>query len=325
MPLKRQSRSRLSNEARMHLEKVSGDLGMEFMSLAQERVYFREISKVLSRPRREVGRVEDVKLPGPAGEVPVRLYWPEGAAPEHGLAAIVYVHGGGWTVGDIETHDELVREICARTGILMCSVDYRLAPEHKFPAAVEDCCAAVRWLIEHASEIGIDPDRIGVAGESAGGNIAAGVAIAAKDDASLKLAGQFLHYPSTCVVETFTTPSRTDLGGDGSFYPSMAQINVVADHYIATPTDRLNPMVSPLLAEDLSNIAPAVIGTAGFDPLRDEARMYADRLREFGVDVTYKCFETTIHGYLNFGKDLPDASDEGFQFFVHTAKKLLLR
>lgn len=327
MPLDDQSKSRLSQEARAHLEKIAGqgNLGMEFSSMEKERDYFRQVSKALARPRMEVGRVKDTTVPGPAGDVPVRLYWPEGAGPGSRLPVIVYAHGGGWTVGDIETHDEIMREICARAGMVMCSVDYRLAPEHKFPAAVDDCCAAIRWLIENADDVGIDPDRIGVAGESAGGNIAASVAMVVRDDDTLKLAGQFLHYPATCLVVDFTTPSRIDLGSDGDFYPSRAQINAVSEHYTATHEDRLNPVASPLLAEDLSGIATAVIATAGFDPLRDEARMYAERLRGFGVEVTYKCFETTIHGYLNFGKDLPEASDEAFTFFVETAKQVLFR
>jgi len=317
----------LDSEAREHLQRSRGqaNLGLEFLSVEAERKVFEEVARALSRPRLEVGRVEDISVPGPAGGVPVRLYWPPGAFPDSGFAAIVYIHGGGWTVGSIETHDSVTREICVRSDMVVCSVGYRLAPEHTFPAAVEDSCAAVRWLSQNAQDIGIDPDRIGVAGESAGGNIAAAVALAARDDATVKVAGQFLYYPGTCMVLDFATPSRVELGTDCSFYPSRAQIDAVVRHYAPTQADRLNPLASPLLADELTGVAPAVIVTAGFDPLRDEGRMYADRLRGFGVDVTYRCLETTIHGFLNYGKELPVMSEEAFRYFAETARQVLLR
>jgi acetyl esterase len=331
---------KLSREAKRHLEKVrsrasvsSANKAEEFFrefgefnaSLEKDRQSFREVAASLSRPRMEVGRVEDRTVPGPNGEVPVRLYWPEGTAPVNGFAAIAYMHGGGYTVGDIDTHDNLTRELCVRCGMVICSVGYGLAPEHKFPAGVEDACAAVRWLAESARELGIDPNRIGVAGESAGGNIAAAVALAARKDKTIKVAGQFIYYAGLCHVPHFATPSRIELGSEGPFYPTRAMSHVVSRHYTSSPADRVNELCSPLLADDLTGSAPAVIVTAGFDGFRDEGYMYADRMAAFGVDVTYKCFESTIHGFLNFGKDLPEASEEAFEYFADTAKRILLR
>lgn len=317
--------AKLAPEAKRHLEKIRSQFKMEFVSMENERRMFREVAASLGRPRLEVERVEDRTVPGPAGKIPIRLYWPAGASSKKDLAAIVYIHGGGYTIGDIETHDSLTREICVRCGMVVCSVDYRLAPEHKFPAAIEDCCAVTRWVAQNAKEIGVDPNRIGVAGESAGGNMAAAVALSARKDKSIRLAGQFIYYAGLCHLFDFATPSRVEFGSDGTFYPTRTMVDAVVRHYTSNAADRVNELASPLLADDLSGSVPAVIVTAGFDGFRDEGKMYADRMRGFGVDVTYKCFESTIHGFLNFGKDLPEASEEALKYFAETTKRILLR
>ena len=288
----------------------------------QQRREFGKIAIFLARPRLEVARCEDRSVPGKSGDVPVRLYWPAASTTDRKLAAIVYVHGGGYVVGNLDTHDSMMREICVLTGMVVCSVDYRLAPDHKFPAALEDVCAAVRWLAANAEKTGIDSTRIGVAGESAGGNIAAATALVALDDPSVPIAAQFLVYPHTCALSDFTTPSRRELGDDGGYIPTRAQIEAVIQHYTSSAEERKNPLVSPLIRENLRGAAPALIMTAGFDPLRDEGKMYADRLQAAGVSVRYECLETTIHGFLNFGKVL-DISQLAFESFARHAKEIL--
>lgn len=290
--------------------------------IGQQRKEFGQIAIALARPPLEVARCENRSVPGKSGHVPVRLYWPPGSTTDRKLAAIVYVHGGGYVVGNLDTHDSMMREICVLTGMVVCSVDYRLAPDHKFPVALEDVCAAVRWLAANATQTGIDATRIGVAGESAGGNIAAATALVALDDPSVPIAGQFLVYPHLCALADFTTPSRRELGDDGGYIPTRAQIEAVIQHYTNTPQERNNPLVSPLLRADLRGAAPALIMTAGFDTLRDEGKMYADRLQAAGVPVRYECLETTIHGFLNFGKVL-DISKVAFDSFARHAREIL--
>lgn len=289
-----------------------------------QREEFRMIAIALERPRTPVPRCEDRFLPGgPPEGVPVRLYWPPRTPGDvERLAAIVYVHGGGYVVGDLNTHDSMMREICARAGVLVCSVDYRLAPEHKFPAGLEDVCTAVRWVSAHAQDLGIDPERIGIGGESAGGNMAAAAALVALEDPEMRIAAQFLFYPNTCTLEDYTSPSRRELGDEGGFIPTRRQIEGVIRDYTRSPEDRRNPLVSPLLKKDLRGAAPALICTAGYDTLRDEGKEYADRLAAAGVPVEYRCLETTIHGFLNFGKVL-DVSDEAFDYFAREAKEML--
>ncbi|MFA5937848.1 MAG: alpha/beta hydrolase [Sinimarinibacterium sp.] len=277
----------------------------------------------LARPTLDVGRVENRTVPGSGVYVPVRLYWPQAANPGTPLAAIVYVHGGGYVVGDLDTHDAIMREICVRAGMFICSVDYRLAPEHKFPMGLLDICAAVRWIAANADTLGVDRKRIGIAGESAGGNMAAGVVVAALDDPTLPIAGQFLFYPNTCTLQDFTTPSRTRLGDDGGFIPTRAQIEGVIQHYTRSAQDRRSPLVSPLLKEDPKGMPPTLIVTAAYDPLCDDGRLYAEHLKAAGVQVEYRCLETTIHGFLNFGKAL-DISQEAFDYFAAKAKEILL-
>jgi acetyl esterase len=288
----------------------------------QQRTEFVQVAIALARTPLEVSRCENRLVPGTSCSVPVRLYWPPGSPADRGLAAIVYAHGGGYVVGNLDTHDSMMREICVLTGMVVCAVDYRLSPDHKFPAALEDVCSAVRWLAANAAQTGIDARRIGVAGESAGGNIAAAAALVALDDPSVPIAAQFLVYPHLCALEDFTTPSRRDLGDDGGHIPTRAQIEAVIQHYTSSAADRKNPLVSPLIREDVRGAAPALIMTAGFDPLRDEGKMYADRLQAGGVAVRYQCLETTIHGFMNFGKAL-DISQFAFESFATHAKELL--
>jgi acetyl esterase len=208
------------------------------------------------------------------------------------LPALVYFHGGGWTIGDLDTHDVICRLLANRAGCAVISVDYRRAPEDKFPAAVEDCWAATRWVREQGAAIGVDTRRVAVGGDSAGGNLAAVVALLARD-AGLKLAFQLLVYPATDFAND--KPSH-DLFAEG-YMLTRTSIAWFTGNYLAGPADIADWRASPLRAASLSGVAPAFVVTAGFDPLRDEGKAYAERLAEAGVPVRYASYEGMIHGF----------------------------
>jgi acetyl esterase len=237
---------------------------------------------------------EDRSLPGPKGEIPVRIYRP----PSHGpLPVVVYFHGGGWVIGDITSHDTVCHRLAAGVPAVVVNVDYRLAPEHRFPAAVDDCDAATRWVSEHAADLGADPARLAVAGDSAGGNLAAVVARRARDRGGPPIAFQLLIYPATDMTRSL--PSHTE---NGTGY--LLETDTMAwftDHYL-DGADPRQPDASPLFAEDLTGLPPALVVTAEFDPLRDEGEAYAERLAEAGVAVTTSRYDGMIHGF--YGMDL---------------------
>jgi acetyl esterase len=248
--------------------------------------------------------ITDFTIPGPESPVRARHYRPtiDGAAP-----LLVFFHGGGFVVGDIESHDGLCRMICRDAAIHVLSVDYRLAPEHKAPAAVDDCIAAYRWALEHAAELGADPSRIGVGGDSAGGNLAALVALRSRDEGIEQPALQVLLYPVLDLSEE--TRSRK-LFSDGYFL-SKGDRDWFTDLYLGgTDLAADNARVSPLNAADLSGLAPALVLTAGFDPLRDEGNEYAAALRSAGVTVDHRQFDALTHGFASiapFGSSSADA------------------
>ncbi len=208
---------------------------------------------------------------------------------------IVFFHGGGHVIGDLDTHDQPCRFLARHSGALVLSVDYRLAPEHRFPAAVDDALAAFRWAHREAEALGGDPRRIAVAGDSAGGNLAAVVALRAKLDGGPAPAFQALIYP---VTDYSANHRSAELFGEG-FFLTQRQMDWYRDHYFATEDERRDPSASPLLASDLSGLAPALVVTAGFDPLRDEGEAYAKRLREAGVATTLRREPDLVHGFIN--------------------------
>ena len=248
--------------------------------------------------------ITDRSIPGPDGPLRTRHYRPNvaGAAP-----LLVFFHGGGFVVGDIESHDGLCRMICRDAAIHVLSVDYRLAPEHKAPAAVDDCVAAHRWALGHAAELGADPSRIGVGGDSAGGNLAALVALRSRDHGIRQPALQVLLYPVLDL--SAETRSRT-LFSDG-FFLSKQDIDWFTHLYLGgAGLAADDARVSPLKAADLSGLAPALVLTAGFDPLRDEGNEYAAALRSAGVSVDHRQFDALTHGFASvapFGGESADA------------------
>ena len=236
-------------------------------------------------------RVEDVSLPGPGGSIPARLY-----APVRGqlLPALLYMHGGGWVVGDLDSHDSFCRALARRAGCMVLSIHYRLAPEHRFPAAVEDGWAGLVWLHDNASAIGADPHRLAVVGDSSGGNLAAVVARWTRERGGPAIAAQVLIYPVTSF--DFDTPSyRASATGYGLTRDSMRWY---WDQYLSDPTDGSSPDASPLQAPDLGGLAPALVITCELDPLASEGGAYAAALRSAGVRVEHIHEPDMIHGYI---------------------------
>ena len=255
------------------------------------------IESLGARPE-PVARVEDRLIPGPAGQIPLRIYTPQGSGP---FPVLVYFHGGGFYIGSIATEDSSCRWLTNAAGCIVASVEYRLAPEHKFPAAAEDCYAATKWVAENASAIGGDPTGMAVGGPSAGGNLAAVVALMARDRGTPPLVYQLLMYPVTNFA--FDTPSYRE-NGDGYFLTKDAMVRGW-NLYLVTEADGHNPYASPLRAQDLRGLPPALVVTAEYDPLRDEGEAYAARLREAGVPVVCTRYDGMLHGGLplDMGKE----------------------
>src|SRR5262245_39976645 len=249
-----------------------------FPPLPELRQQLRTMVTLLDEPAPALPRIEDVSIPGPAGAIPGRVYDPTGIAPRPLLA---YFHGGGWVQGDLETHHGLCARLAERSRALVVAIDYRLAPEHKFPAAVEDCLAAYVWLRRNGRELGGDPARVGVAGDSAGGNLSAVISQMAAGAGVPRPTCQVLIYPA--VESNFETASHRELA-EGHIIP-RDRIVWYAEQYLRNEADKRDLRASPLLAADLTGQPPAMIVTAGFDPLRDEGHAYADRLRAAGVEV----------------------------------------
>lgn len=251
--------------------------------------------------------VEDVQLllaPGPGGPVPLRAYRPVGSAPRESLPALIFFHGGGWVIGDLDTHDVLCRQLSNGARCAVFSVDYRLAPEAPFPAAVEDCLAATQYVAAQAEALALDPTRIAVGGDSAGGNLAAVVSIAARDDAAPSIAFQLLIYPAT--DQRYDSPSH-HRNGEGYLLTRQA-IEYFRAAYLPHQADWEDWRASPLLAPNLAGLPPAFVLTAGYDPLLDEGRAYAERLAREGVVVTYREYPDVIHGFIGMGGVLDSAT-----------------
>jgi acetyl esterase len=236
-----------------------------------------------------VHEVTDLTISGPGGELPLRLYRP---ASERPLPVLLYFFGGGWVLGTIDTADGVSRSLANSSGALVAVVGYRLAPEHPFPAAIDDCYAAVRWVADHSGEIGADPARIAVGGDSAGGNLAAGVALRARADGPA-LAGQLLVYPNTDQL----ADDQSMRAADDPFLFNRHSVAWYRQHYLASPADAASPLASPLRAESLAGLPPALVITAEYDPLRDQGEAYARRLADEGVPVELSRYPGMTHGF----------------------------
>jgi len=235
--------------------------------------------------------VAEMSIPGPAGPIRMRHYRPA----EAGAPALVYFHGGGWVLGSLDSYDPVARILCRNAGVQVFSVDYRLAPEHPAPAASDDCLAAFRWVVEHAEELGVAPERIAVGGDSAGGALAASVAQLTRSD-PIGPVMQLLIYPVTDI----RTPTRSRTLFDAGFVLGGHDLDWFGDQYLGTSMPADDPRVSPARATDLSGLPPALVVTAGFDPLRDEGNAYAAALADAGVAVDLREMTAMTHGFINF-------------------------
>ncbi|MDA0264720.1 MAG: alpha/beta hydrolase [Chloroflexi bacterium] len=245
-------------------------------------------------PGPEVAKVMDRTIPGPDGDVPVRIYTPEGDGP---FPILAWFHGGGWVVGDLESADGSARSLCVGGRCVVVSVDYRLAPDTKFPGPAEDCWAATTWAVENAAGINGDPTRLAVGGDSAGGNLAAAMCLMAADRGGPKIAAQILVYPVTDV--DFNTGSYSQNAEGYSLTKTTMQY--YWECYIDVAKDASNPYAAPMQAKSLAGQPPALVITAEFDPLRDEGEAYAKRLQEAGVATTSTRYDGVIHGFFSMG------------------------
>jgi len=270
----------------------------------QARGYYLERRTFTQPDPQEVSSVRNLEARGPAGPIPLRSYRPLGAAADARLPVLVYFHGGGWVIGDLDTHDVLCRELANRAGCAVISVDYRLAPEHRFPAAVDDAVAATRWVRANAAQLQVDADRLAVGGDSAGGNLAAVVAIAARDAGDLPIAFQLLIYPATDQRRGWPSHAANGQG----YLLTRESMDYYHDHYLQDASHDLDWRASPLLHPDLSGLPPAFVLTAGYDPLRDEGLQYAHKLSATGNRTTLVNFERQIHGFILMGRVLDEAN-----------------
>jgi acetyl esterase len=301
---------------------ASGRKPLWEQTIDEVRSGIRASSLQLAGPSTDVHSVADRTMSVQGGTVGLRIYTPRPATDNERFPIVVHFHGAGFVAGDLDTHDAIARFHCKHADAVVIAVDYRLAPEHPFPAAVDDAYAAVEWAAAHALELHGDARRIAVIGDSAGGNLSAVVCQAAKARNGPSIVFQALVYPVVDFRPAAEYPSRAQFGG-GDFFLSNRDMEFFRSQYL-TDVDRQasDPRVSPLLARDLTGLPPALVVTAGCDPLRDEGKAYGDRLAAAGVPVEYRCFEETIHVFMSFATAIP-AGAEGLAFVASRLRAAL--
>lgn len=285
MPLDKQSQAMVDQLNAPEAPKI------EKLAPPQARETFNKVWPTLGGTPAPVAKIENREIPGPAGKIPVRIYTPEGPGP---FPVLVYFHGGGWVICSLDTHEPVCRALTAGAGCVTVSVDYRLAPEHKFPAAPNDSYAATKWVADNAASLNCNPAHLAVGGDSSGGNLAAVVCLMARERGGPKIAFQLLIYPAT--DSSFEQASHRELAE--GYFLTRSRMMWFYGHYL-TDQDKLNPYACPLRANDLKGLPPALVITAEFDPLRDEGEDYGRRLRAAGVPVTVSRYDGTIHGFIS--------------------------
>ncbi len=285
-------------ERLLELVRASGRPPFEALSPAEARAAYLAGRPVLQPTPDEVAETRDLAIPGPGGPLPLRLYRGLGTSEAETLPALVYLHGGGWVIGDLESHDGVCRRLANLAACRVIAVDYRLAPEHRFPAAVDDAAAAMAWVAGNAAALGVDPRRIAVGGDSAGGNLAAVLAIMGRDGTAPAAMFQLLLYPAVDLATESGSYARVTKG-----VPlTAASMRYFIGHYAPDPAQRLDWRASPLRADRLAGTPPALVLTVAHDPLADEGRAYAGRLEAEGVRVTALHLADQIHGILTMGR-----------------------
>ena len=268
----------------------------------------REMMEAVSRARAsipaEIDRAEDRTIPGPAGDILVRIYWPKNAGGSPG--ALLYLHGGGFVIGSLDSHDTICRNLCAGASAVVMSVDYRMGPEHRFPAAVDDSWAALEWLATNADELGADPARLAVAGDSAGGNLAAVLALMARDAGMTGLKCQVLIYP---VSDLSLNGESYSLFGEGYGILTTGAMQWFVDHYVTGSADKDDWRGSPIKAASFEGVAPAVVVVAECDVLRDDGNRIADALRKASVPTEHLFYPGMIHGFFGMAPDVDGATE----------------
>ncbi len=278
--------------------RAAGRPPFETLTPPEARQAYSNSRKVLQPRLQDVAEVRNLNAPGPAGDIPLRIYRGLGADPAEKLPALVYFHGGGWLLGDLDSHDGVCRRFANVARCCVVSVDYRMAPEHKFPAAVDDSAAATRWVMSNAASLGIDASRVAVGGDSAGGNLAAVMALMARDGGLPPVVFQLLIYPATD-MRMVTASSQTVTEGVPL---TSATMRWFINHYMRSAEDANDWRASPLRAADLSGTAQALVLTCAYDPLCDEGIAYAQRLDREGVRVTRLHFSDQPHGFMSMGR-----------------------
>ena len=281
-----------------------GQTPIEEKTAEQARIFYAESRGALTPDLPDVGLVENLVIPGPHGDIAARYYRPAGASTDDILPLCLFYHGGGWVIGDLDSHEYVCRRMVNSGGFAVISVDYRMAPEHTFPVAVEDAYAALEWAAAGAGGRKIDPDHLAVSGDSAGGNLSAVVALMARDQAGPVIRFQGLIYPATDM--NMITQSHTDFA-EGHILTAKSMV-WFQEQYLNSLADREDWRASPIKHENLKDLPPAIVITAGHDPLKDEGKAYAERMADAGVDVTFKCYEGQIHGFVTMAKVI-DESD----------------
>ena len=290
---------------------ASGAPPLSSLNPAQARAAFHALFKNFGGDRQPVARVEDRAIQGADGRIGLRIYTPNGTGP---FPALMFFHGGGWVVGDLETHDPLCRALSSAAGCVTIAVDYRLAPEDKFPAAAEDCYAAAHWVAGNRAAIGSSAAPIAVCGDSAGGNLSAAVCLMARDRGDLRIGAQLLMYPA--LDSALQTRSMNEFAE--GYLLTRADMVWFWGHYLKGSDDRSNPYACPAAATDLSAMPPAMIITAEYDPLRDEGEAYAKRLEQANVPVTLKGYRGVTHGFMSMASIV----DQGRQAIADTSSYL---
>lgn len=283
----------------------AGRPAYETLTAPEARAYYAQARFVTNPEPPDLARVAELAIPALHGTIPARIYVPKEPRGHDGLSpALVFFHGGGWVIGDLDTHDVVCRQLAVEGALIVVSVAYRLAPEHKFPAATDDAITATRWVAANARELGIDAARLSIGGDSAGGNLAAVVALAARDGNGPAVAGQVLIYPATDFAMTHGSHREPET----SVLLTHSVIRWFRDHYLTGAADVDEWRASPARAKSLAGLPPAYVLTAGADPLRDEGDEYATRLKQAGVPVTTKHYPGQFHGFFTMGKLLPQAN-----------------